>query len=121
MINQVQIVSVPVEDQEQARNFYVEVLGFELRQDNEWGEGMRWVEVAPENGAVSLSLVTWFDSMPAGSLQGLVVATDDINTTHEELTNKGVHFDMPPTKQTGGVQAMFRDPDGNSFVLWQRQ
>lgn len=121
MINQVQTLSVPVGDQEQAKSFYTETLGFKLRADNEWGEGMRWIEVAPEGGAVSLSLVTWFDAMPAGSLQGLVVATDDINATHEELTNKGVHFDMPPTDQAGGLQAVFRDPDGNSFVLWQRQ
>ncbi len=120
MIDQVQTVSVPVSDQEQAKNFYVENLGFELRADNQWGEGMRWVEVAPKDATVSLSLVTWFEAMPPGSLQGLVFATDNIKAAHDDLMDKGVHFDMPPTDLPGGLQAVFRDPDGNGFVLWQR-
>ena len=121
MIAQVQTVSVPVSDQERARDFYVNTLGFELRSDNEWGEGMRWIEVAPKGSTTSLTLVTWFESMPPGSLQGLVVATDDIRPTHEELVAKGVPFDSPPTEMPGGTQAVFRDPDGNGLVLWERQ
>jgi len=41
MIESVRIVSVPVSDQERARSFYVDTLGFELQQDVGWGEGMR--------------------------------------------------------------------------------
>ncbi len=41
LIDQIQIVSVPVGDQERARAFYVNTLGFELRADDAWGEGMR--------------------------------------------------------------------------------
>ena len=44
---QVESVSVPVSDQEQAKEFYVDTLGFELLVDNTWREGMRWSEVAP--------------------------------------------------------------------------
>ena len=50
-IDKVQIVSIPVGDQERARDFYVDILGFELRANDTWGEGMRWVEVAPEGSA----------------------------------------------------------------------
>ncbi len=120
LIDQIQIVSVPVGDQERARAFYVNTLGFELRADDAWGEGMRWIEVAPEGSATSLTLVTWFESMPPGSLQGLVVATDDIEEAYGDLVAKGVHFDFPPTEQPGGKQAVFRDPDGNGLVLWGR-
>ena len=120
MIDSVQTVSVPVEEQERARDFYVDSLGFELRADNLWGEGMRWVEVAPEDSATSLTLVTWFESMPPGSLQGLVVATNDIQATYEELAARGVPFESPPTEMPGGTQAVFRDPDGNGLVLWER-
>ena len=119
MITNVQVVSVPVDDQERAKIFYVDVLGFELRAENSWGEGMRWVEVAPKDSFTSLSLVTWFGSMPSGSLQGLVVATDDIQMTYEELVARGVPFDFPPTEQPGGTQAVFRDLDGNGLVLWE--
>jgi catechol 2,3-dioxygenase-like lactoylglutathione lyase family enzyme len=119
MIESVRIVSVPVSDQERARSFYVDALGFELRQDVGWGDGMRWVEVATENSPTSLTLVTWFDSMPPGSLQGLVVTTSDIHRTHEELAARGVPFDFSPREMPGGTQAVFRDPDGNGLVLSQ--
>jgi catechol 2,3-dioxygenase-like lactoylglutathione lyase family enzyme len=58
VIDQVQIVSVPVSDQERAKNFYVTTLGFEIREDTPFGEGMRWIEVAPEGSTASLALVT---------------------------------------------------------------
>jgi predicted enzyme related to lactoylglutathione lyase len=117
LIKNVQIVSVPVSDQGRAKSFYVDALEFEFRADNFFGEGLRWVEVAPKGSTTSLTLVTWFEGMPPGSLQALVVATDDIHSTHEELLARGVYFDFPPTEMPGGVQAVFRDPDGNGLVL----
>ena len=108
-------------DQARARDFYVDTLGFELRADDAWGEGMRWIEVAPEGSATSLTLVTWFEAMPPGSLQDLVVATDDIEETYQNLAAKGVPFDFPPTEQPGGKQAVFRDSDGNGLVLSGRR
>ena len=78
---------------------------------------MRWIEVAPEGSTTSLSLVTWFDAMPPGSLQGLVFMVDDVQATYEELTAKGDPFDFPLREMSGGVQAVFRDPDGNGFVI----
>ena len=117
MIQGVQVVSVPVGDQDRARSFYTDTLGFELRTENAFGEGMRWIEVAPKGSATSLSLVTWFEAMPPGSLQGLVFMVDDVHATYEELVAKGVPFDFPPRELPGGVQAVFRDPDGNGFVV----
>jgi catechol 2,3-dioxygenase-like lactoylglutathione lyase family enzyme len=73
----VAVVSVPVSDQERARDFYVEKLGFELVEDRVLGD-QRWVEVRPPGGPTSLTLVTWFPSMPAGSLKGLVLETEDV-------------------------------------------
>ena len=117
MIECVRVVSVPVSDQDRARAFYTATLGFELRTENNFGVGMRWIEVAPEGSATSLSLVTWFEAMPPGSLQGVVFAVDDVHATYEELLAKGVPFDFPPREMPGGLQAVFRDPDGNGFVI----
>jgi predicted enzyme related to lactoylglutathione lyase len=50
-----------------------------------------------------------------------VVATGDIGATYEELVARGVPFDFPSNEMPGGTQAMFRGPDGNSLVLWERQ
>jgi catechol 2,3-dioxygenase-like lactoylglutathione lyase family enzyme len=117
---QVVSVSVPVSDQDQAREFYVDTLGFELLVDNSRREGMRWIEVAPESSATSLMLVSWVDSLLPNMYRVIVVATDDILAFHEDLVAKGVFFELPPTESLNGTQAMFRDPDGNAIVLWER-
>jgi len=74
-------------------------------------------QVAPRDPSTSLTLVTWFDSMPAGSLRGLVLRSEDLATDYADLVNKGGEFDRPPEKQPWGTEAIVRDPDGNSIVL----
>jgi catechol 2,3-dioxygenase-like lactoylglutathione lyase family enzyme len=117
---QVLSVSVPVSDQEQAKEFYADTLGFELLVDNSWREGMRWIEVAPEGSATSLMLVSWLDPLLPSLYRVIVITTDDIRSFHEELVAKGVSFELPPTELSNGTQAMFRDPDGNALVLLER-
>src|SRR5918995_7398023 len=68
-------VSVPVSDQDQAREFYVDTLGFELLVDNTWREGLLWSEVAPVNSVTSLMLVTWSACMLPGMYRVVVLAT----------------------------------------------
>ncbi len=118
-IEDIVVVSVPVSDQDRAKAFYVDKLGFDLLNDVE-AEGIHWVEVAPKSRNVSLTLVTWFESMPPGSLQGLVLSTKDARADYEELKSRGVPFDGPPKEQPWGTtEAVLRDPDGNMLVLQQ--
>jgi len=51
----------------------------------------------------------------------VVVATDDIRAIHEELVGKDIVFELPPIETPRGMQAMFRDPDGNALVLWEHR
>lgn len=115
----VESVSVPVGDQEQAKSFYVDTLGFELLVDDTWREGMRWSEVAPQGSATSLMLVSWQAAMLPGMHRVIVMATDEIHTLHQELEARGVEFELAPTQTPMGTQAMFRDPDGNPLMLWE--
>jgi catechol 2,3-dioxygenase-like lactoylglutathione lyase family enzyme len=115
----VSVVSVPVSDQERAKQFYVEALGFELTRDDDSVPGIRWVQVTPRAGGTSLTLVDWFESMPAGSLQGLVLACEDLERQCEQLEAEGVEFDRPLARQPWGTEAVIRDPDGNRLVLQQ--
>ena len=57
MFRDVVIVSVPVSDQDRAKQFYVETLGFELVRDNPMGADQRWIEVKPPRAQTSLTLV----------------------------------------------------------------
>jgi catechol 2,3-dioxygenase-like lactoylglutathione lyase family enzyme len=119
-IKAVAVVSVPVSDPERARAFYVDQLGFDLVRDDDSMPGLHWVQVAPKGGGTSLTLVTWFDTMPAGSLQGLVLHSDDILADYDRLLANGVEFEGPPEKQPwAAYETVFRDPDGNKMVLQQ--
>ena len=77
------------------------------------------IQVTPNGGATSLTLVTWFDTMPAGSLRGLVLGSSDLQRDCDELAAKGVEFDQPLQERPWGAEAVIRDPDGNAIVLQQ--
>jgi predicted enzyme related to lactoylglutathione lyase len=118
-VRDVKVISVPVSDQERAKTFYVERLGFELTRDDDSVPGIRWVQVTPKAASVSLTLVNWFETMLAGSLQGLVLGIEDLEGDCEKLQANGVEFDRPLQQQPWGTEAVIRDPDGNRLVLQQ--
>ncbi len=116
-ITNVQLFSVPVSDQDRARDFYVDTLGFELVMDTQLGPDMRWVMVKPAGGQTALTLVTWFPTMPAGSLKGTVLETDNLEQDVERLTGLGVHIAGGIEDAPWGRFVQFDDPDGNGIVL----
>lgn len=118
-VKHIALVSIPVSDQDRAKSFYTETLGFELVADNPYGEGQRWIQVAPKGAATGLTLVTWFETMSPGSTKGLVLETDDVDTAYKELAARGVRFNGPVKEQFWGRFATFNDPDGNGWVLQQ--
>ena len=117
-IDHIQIISIPVTDQDRAKAFYIDALGWELVTDNDSGD-KRWVEVAPRHGQTSFALVTWFPEMTPGSIQGIVLATDDIEKAYEELTERGVEFHSAIEDGPFSRITTFSDPDGNGLVLHQ--
>jgi catechol 2,3-dioxygenase-like lactoylglutathione lyase family enzyme len=113
------LVSIPVTDVDRAKAFYVDDLGFEEVFDGPFGDDMRWVELAPPGSQTSVALVTWFESMTPGSMQGLVLETDDLDEDYEALTAQGIEFLGEISEDPWGSSATFRDPDGNGWVLMQ--
>jgi catechol 2,3-dioxygenase-like lactoylglutathione lyase family enzyme len=116
-ISTVQLLSIPVSDQDRARTFYVDTLGFTLVTDTMMGPEMRWVMVAPPGGGTAITLVTWFPTMPAGSLKGLVLHTDDLEGDLARLAEHGVHAANGIEEAPWGRFAQFEDPDGNGLIL----
>jgi catechol 2,3-dioxygenase-like lactoylglutathione lyase family enzyme len=116
-ISNVQLLSVPVSNQDRARDFYVDTLGFELAIDTQLGPDMRWIMVKPPGGQTALTLVTWFPSMPAGSLRGMVLETNNLDADLERLTGLGVRIPGGIEDAPWGRFAQFDDPDGNGIVL----
>lgn len=120
MINRIDIVSIPVSDQNRAKAFYVEKLGFKVKAENPMGPDQTWVQLELPGAETSVTLVTWFDAMPPGSMRGMVLDCEDIAKAHADLKAKGVEIkdiDVLPW----GSFATFEDPDGNGLVLQQAQ
>lgn len=69
-VTNVQLLSIPVTDQDRARDFYVDVLGMELVADTPMGPAQRWVQVGPSEAEASITLVTWFETMVPGTCRG---------------------------------------------------
>jgi catechol 2,3-dioxygenase-like lactoylglutathione lyase family enzyme len=120
-LNNLQVISVPVSDQDRAKKFYTEQLGFAVEIDSSFGgDAMRWVMLRPPGSGTAITLVTWFETMPAGSLRGAVLGCDDIEQTLTELSGRGVSFHEEEIQDAPwGRWKTFADPDGNGWVLQQ--
>ena len=116
-ISHIGTVIVPVSDQDEALAFYTQTLGFETRIDGSFGEGQRWIEVAPPGAETSIALV------PGGPSGGIEVslATGDAATDHAAMLAAGVDADAELIEWEG-VPPMFtfRDPSGNALRMVER-
>jgi len=114
-VTRIGTVLVPVSDQDRALEFYVGTLGFEVRIDGAFGDGERWLEVAPPGAATTLALV------PASEMQ-VSLATADADADHAELRARGVEADEEVLRMGDYVPPMFtfRDPDGNRLRMVER-
>jgi len=130
MITNVSLATVWVADQDEAKAFYIDTLGFREDADVTMGDGYRWLTVAhPDHPELKLTLArpgpplddedaaAVRRMMEKGSLHGVGLATDDCRATHRELAAKGVEFIQEPADRPYGVEAVARDNSGNWLVL----
>jgi catechol 2,3-dioxygenase-like lactoylglutathione lyase family enzyme len=110
---------VPVSDVDRAKAFYVEKVGFREDIDQRVSESLRFVQLTPPGSACSIAMGEGITTQAPGSSDGLILVVQDIQATHDELTNRGVQVDEPAMQPWGTVHADFRDPDGNRWTLQQ--
>ncbi len=115
-ITSFEIVSVPVTDPQHAKRFYQEVLGFELVRESPMGPEQTWIQLCPPGCATTIALVTWFDTMRPGGLQGVMLNVTDIDAEHAALTGRGLVLSKIAAAPWGRY-ATFKDPDGNGWIL----
>ena len=118
-ITQVHTVGIPVTDQDRALEFYLEKLGFEKRIDIPYGEGERWVEVAPPGAATTIALVRSREGDPTGIDTQVRFTTKDAEADHADLRARGVDADAEVMRYPVPMFA-FRDPDGNRLLVVER-
>jgi lactoylglutathione lyase len=119
LITGVRTVSIPVDNQDEALRFYLDVLGFTLLRDAPTPNG-RWIELAPGDDSVILTLEPAAANVVRGAI-GIRFTTDDIDGAHAALTERKVETD--DILRWPGIPAMFafRDPDGNAYSITATQ
>jgi len=133
MIQRISHSSVLVFDQDAARDFYVNKLGFEVRMDQSMDNGFRWLTVSPKSQPDFQLILMKVDGpnfkpevasvlkglMEKGGMGGGVLQVDDCRATYEELKAKGVEFLSPPADRFYGVECILKDNSGNWFSMNQ--
>ena len=119
MITGIKLISICVDDQARALEFYTKKLGFDLLDDQPMGEGERWIEVAPPGGNVILSLTKQGGpESKIGKAVQIELKCADVVATVKELKGRGVKITAEAEEAPwGGWAAQFVDEEGNEFVL----
>lgn len=118
MIKSIKFTSIPVRDQDAALEFYTKKLGFLILTDQPFNDRQRWIELGIPGAQTGVVLFTPPGQEDrVGSFTGISFLADDVGKTYEEYSARGVEFVAPPKVESWGTSAIFRDPDGNQFVL----
>ncbi|WP_435769403.1 VOC family protein [Nocardioides sp. SYSU DS0651] len=130
MITNISITSVFVKDVDASKRFYVDVLGFQEKDDISLGDGYRWCTVVhPSQPELQVNLTVPGPphspqmveainrALDEGGMHGLGLNVDDCRKTCEELRAQGVQFVQEPAERPYGVEAVVRDNSGNWMVL----
>ena len=127
MIERISTVSLFVSNQETAKKFQTEVLGFELRTDAPLfpGSEARWIAVAPKGGETELILYLPDENWShykgvVGKSQSMTFEVSKIKETCEDLKSRGVRFIQEPDVQPWGTFAVIEDSEGNNLIMSQQ-
>jgi len=121
MIDAVATVCIFVTDQDRAKAFYTDTLGFELRQDSPMGES-RWIAVAPKGARTEVILYKMDQNWEhyrsvMGKSQAITFNVTDIAGLRDDLKAKGVRITQEPDPQPWGTYMMILDPDDNALLM----
>jgi catechol 2,3-dioxygenase-like lactoylglutathione lyase family enzyme len=122
MIKSIKFTSISVGNQDASLDFYTKKLGFIILTDQPFPDQsnakQRWIELGIPGAQTGLVLFNpdGHESR-IGSFTGLSFLCDDVPQTYEQFKSRGVEFVQPPKIESWGTSAIFKDLDGNQFVL----
>ncbi len=123
------LVTLVVDDYDEAIRFYTDALGFRLAEDAPRPDGSRWVVVEPDgegHGGTALLLARAKGGEQrarvgdqTGGRVGFFLHTDDFARDHARMRAAGVTFLEEPRHEPYGTVAVFQDLYGNRWDLLQ--
>ncbi|MFP4976114.1 VOC family protein [Paenibacillus sp. CN-4] len=121
MINKVGKITIYVNDQEQAKDFWINKMNFALKFEQQMGPNAAWIEVVPSKDEFT-TLVLYSKSMMEKQRPekvahpNLLFSTTDIESAHQSMQANGVEVE-PINKMPFGTMFTFKDQDGNEYIL----
>ncbi|OFP27557.1 VOC family protein [Staphylococcus sp. HMSC068H08] len=119
--------SIFVDNQEEALQFYTDILGFEKKIDEPVGEGFRWLTLVSPNQPDGAQLVLEPNGNPIASdyqqrlfeanIPITMFGVENVQQTYDALTQKDVHFTVEPTTIGSAKMAIFNDTCGNLIQI----
>ena len=118
MVRGIKFVNIPVRNQDVALKFYTESIGMKVVTDQPFTPQQRWIELMIPGADTGIALFTpEGHEKRIGEFQSISFWCDDVFAEADALKKKGVVFTKEPTTESWGSAAVFKDPDGNQFVL----
>ena len=123
----IKLLSIVVDDQQKAVDFYTGILGFMKTQDIPVGE-YRWIQIAsPEGGDAEISLEpnvnpaakTYQSALFEQGIPYTAFEVDDLESEFQRLSDLGVEFTTKPMNAGGVEMAVFEDTCGNLIQIYQ--
>src|SRR5215469_214186 len=118
MVRGIKFVNIPVRDQDVALKFYTESIGMKVVTDQPFTPQQRWIELMIPGADTGVALFTpEGHEKRIGEFQSTSFWCEGVFATADALKKKGVGFTKEPATESWGSAAVFKDPDGNQFVL----
>ena len=118
MIKGIKFASIPVRNQDRSLEFYTQKLGLKVITDSPFDGTQRWIELGMPRAETKLVLFTADgQEKMIGGFMNVTFMADDVEATAKELKARGVEFVQDAQKADWGTAAIFKDIDGNVFVL----
>jgi predicted enzyme related to lactoylglutathione lyase len=115
-----ELVAIPVSDADRAKAFYVDQAGFNADHDHRVSDEMRFIQLTPPGSGCSITIGDGITDAEPGSVKGMQLVVEDIETAHAELSGRGV--DVSDVQEfPWGRFVFFSDPDGNAWAVQEIQ
>lgn len=122
MINKIGKITIYVNNQQEAKDFWINKMNFVIKLEQPMGPMMKWLEVGPSKDEFTTFIIYEKNAMLAQNLQAnvshpnIILSTTDIRETYDEMKNNGVEvseiMNMPY-----GIMFKFKDQDGNDYLV----
>lgn len=122
MINKIGKITIYVNDQEEAKKFWTEKIGFVVKFEQEMMSGMKWLEVGPSKDEFTTFILYNKEAMknqnPSANVThpSIILSTTDIDKAYDEMRENGVGLGKLITMPYGKMFS-FKDQDGNEYLL----